>query len=128
MDEKVMVSTNALNKMRDKFKDVNLGAKLAKQVVKREAAPEVTEAKAEEHLAKIELAAASIPAATLSDATNQHFFDLWDKYYPIMVNLLGWASWILPGDKLKMIKSLLAIVNNEVIPLLKKILKEIQAA
>ena len=125
MDEKQMVSTNALNKMRDKFRDVNLGAKLAKQVEKRSAAPEVTQAKAEQHLAKIE--AAAIAPASLDAATNQHFFDLWDKYYPTIVNILGWVSMFIPTEKMKMIKSLLAIVNNDVIPLLKKILKEIQA-
>lgn len=104
MDEKVMVSTNALN------------AAFAKQLAKREAAPLVTDEAAGAHVQAVIVASAG--ATVLND-----FFAAWDKYYPTIVSLLGWASWVLPPKAINIVKALLAVVNNTLIPLVKDLLK-----
>ena len=78
MNEKEMVSINALNKA------------FERQLVKREMAPEVSGAVAYEMSEKV--AAAPAMAAGNFDT----FFAAWDKYYPTIVSLLGWASWFFP--------------------------------
>lgn len=95
MDEKLAVSTNALN---DAFK---------KQLAKRDAAPLVTDEAAAAHVQTV-VAAAPGPLDS--------FFAAWDHYYPIAVSLLGWASWVLPPKSINAIKALLAVVNNQLIP------------
>lgn len=102
--EKVMLSKNALN------------AAFAKQVDKRVNAPIVSDEAANSHVAAL---IAPAPAAGKFD----DFFAAWDLYYPKIVSLLGWASWVLPPKTFNIIKALLALINNEIIPFLKQILK-----
>ncbi len=107
MDEKLAVSANALN------------AAFAKQLVKREAAPLVSDNAAASHVATVVKASTSAPAAGSLDT----FFAAWDHYYPIAVSLLGWASWVLPPKSINAIKALLAVVNSQLIPWAKEFLK-----
>lgn len=104
-DEKVMLSTNALN------------SAFQKQVVKRETAPLVSDEAAGSHVNAVIAA-----SATASTSGLDGFFAAWDKYYPTIVSLLGWASWVLPPKAINIIKALLAIINNELIPWAKQAL------
>lgn len=104
-DEKAMVSMNALNSA---FK---------KQISKRENAPLVTDDAAASHIAAV----VSAPAIKATDINS--FFDAWDTYYPKIVALLGWADWVIPAPAVKVIKALLAVINNVVIPAMKEIKK-----
>jgi hypothetical protein len=121
-DEKRMVSLNELN----------LGAKLAAQVAKRADAPAPTQEKQREHLevvaapttaGEINTLATAPPHALSSDV----FFDKWAEYYPKIVALLGFIpAWMLPagtGAVLLMIKSLLAVANNDVLPIVQAIFR-----
>lgn len=105
MDEKVMLGVNALN------------AALQKQIAKREAAPLVSDEAAASHIQAVVMA-----SATASSGPLDNFFVLWDKYYPTIVSLLGWASWVLPPKAINIVKALLAVVNNNLIPLVKQII------
>lgn len=104
-DEKVRLSRNDLNRA------------YQRQLDKRTAAPAPTAEKAATYIGAVTTAAAA-PPPVLND-----FFAAWDKYYPHIVSLLGWASWFLPGSIINPIKALLAVVNNVVIPALKDIFK-----
>jgi len=117
LDEKRMVGLNELGKL-------NLNAKLAKQVAKRSNLPPPTDEKLEAHLAVVTAPTGmEVEAlASLDGAVSSIFFDTWDKYYPRMVSLLGWASWIFPSSVLVPIKSLLAVLNNDIMPILRKLL------
>lgn len=125
-DEKRMVGLNELN-------NVNLGAKLANQVAKRIDAPPPTRAKVEDHI-EVVVAPVRVDASSITapDATpdNNVFFDAWDTYYPKIVGWLGWSTavpkWMLPGGMsaaLLMIKSLLAVANNDIIPIVKALMQ-----
>lgn len=103
MDEKAMVSVNALNRA------------LEKQIVKRTDAPAPTPEAAAKNLAVV--------TATESGQFAE-FFEAWDAYYPRIVSLLGWASWFMPGKSVTIIKSLLAVVNNNIIPILRELAKK----
>ena len=108
MDEKLAVSRNDLTRA------------LTKQINKRTAAPAPTPEKATANLAAV--TAASAKAANEGfDADD--FFVMWDKYYPTVVSLLGYASWFIPGPAVNIIKSLLAVVNNNILPILREALK-----
>lgn len=102
MDEKIMVSTNALN------------AAFKKQMEKREAAPPVSMVAAASHIVSAAAPAASVAAP----AAGFDFCTAWRTYYPRIVSLLGWASWVIPGPALTVIKSLLAVINSEVVPMI----------
>lgn len=103
MDEKIRLSRNDLNRA------------YQKQLDKRTAAPAPTAEKAATYIGAVTAAA---PPPVLND-----FFAAWERYYPHIVSLLGWASWFLPGTIINPIKALLAVVNNVVIPALKDIFK-----
>jgi hypothetical protein len=116
-DEKRMVGLNELN----------LGAKLAKQVAKRTGTSRPDEETLSQHLV---VAAAPVPAAELNTLAttpahatdNCAYFDKWDEYYPRLVGWLGWATWgpfkyIVPGSALLMFKSILAVANNDLMPI-----------
>lgn len=104
-DEKLMVSTNVLN------------AALAKQITKRESAPPPSPEAMQNHIAVASAPVAS-PAPSGDGLTS--FVAMWKAYYPRIVSLLGWASWVMPAPALTVIKSLLAVVNNQIIPILEK--------
>lgn len=119
-DEKIMVATNALNKLRE----INLGEKFKKQIEKRDGAPIPSDDQLEQHLSKVVAPNSTTPAAVANSVAQggaEAFFDLWDEYYPRVVSLLGWASWVIPGKQLTIIKSLLAVVNS-LMPELRKLL------
>lgn len=99
MDEKIAVSVNSLN------------AALQAQVAKRTNAPLVTDEAAAAHVAAV---VAPVAAAGPLD----EFCGAWRTYYPKIVSLLGWASWVLPPQAINIIKGLLAVVNNEIVPLI----------
>lgn len=99
-DEKLMVSTNALN------------AAMKKQMEKRAAAAVPDDAKVETYLAAL---VAPAPAVAAADGPLGNFCEMWDAYYPRLVSLLGWASWIFPSKTLTPIKALLAVINNQII-------------
>lgn len=105
-DEKLMVSTNALN------------AALAKQLAKREAAPLVSDDAAASHVAA--LAQPVAKPATAAAGGLASFVAMWKAYYPKIVSLLGWASWVMPAQSLNAIKALLAVVNNQIIPIIEQ--------
>lgn len=106
MDEKLMLSTGTLNKA------------FEKQLGKRLDAPDPTPEKAGTYLA----AMTTKSAAAAADLGG--FFDAWAKYYPTIVSALGWLDFIVPGKVLKIIKALLAVVNDPIIPILKEYLKK----
>lgn len=98
MDEKAMVSTNTLN------------AAYQAQLTKRASAPALTHETAGAHLAAV-----ATPVAV--GGIEESFCAAWGLYYPKVVSLLGWASWVIPGPTLTRIKALLAVVNNQIVPL-----------
>lgn len=102
-DEKTRLSRNDLNRA------------FEKQLAKREAAGSPTQEKASAHLAVV---------TTAAPGQFDSFFAAWDRYYPSIVSLLGWASWFLPGKTVNTIKALLAVVNNNIIPIIKEMLKQ----
>lgn len=102
MDEKQMVSTNALNEA------------LKKQIDKRSVAPTPSNDAAVAHIVAA-VTPVAVPAAGNGLAS---FVAMWKAYYPKMVSILGWASWVVPGKALTIIKSLLAVVNNQIIPII----------
>lgn len=104
MDEKARLSKADLNKA------------FTKQLAKREAAPLVTDEAAAAHIA-------AVVSASASASSLDSFFDAWALYYPKMVSLLGWASWVLPPKAINAIKALLAVINNQIIPLVRDLLK-----
>lgn len=111
MDEKVALSLQTL------------GAKLQKQIDKRVDAPIPSDAALTNHLAVV-TAPVTVPTVATPAQAGDDFFTLWDQYYPRIVSLLGWASWVLPGPALAVIKSLLAVINNDVMPILKQLMKK----
>lgn len=100
--EKAMVSRNELNRA--------LGRQITKRIAAGTPSPEMAAA----HLSVVN----SAPLSGLSD-----FFVLWEKYYPTLVSLLGYASWVIPGKVVNVLKALLAIVNNYLIPMARDLLK-----
>lgn len=103
MDEKLAVSRNVLNQA------------LKNQVAKRIDAPPPSDAAVESHLANL---------VAPADTTINDFFDAWDTYYPKMVSLLGWASWVFPKPTLTAIKGVLAVINNQIIPIARQWFKD----
>lgn len=103
MDEKVALSLNKLNQ------------KLKEQIAKRADAPPPTPDVVAAHGAVV-----AAPAAAVAGAD---FFTAWDTYYPKIVSLLGWASWVFPAPTITAIKGLLAVVNNQIIPILRNLVK-----
>lgn len=117
MDEKAALGLNVLN----------LNARLKKQIAKRIDAPVPSDTALEKHFAVVAAPVAktaiTAQAAAVTDAGSDWFFQQWDKYYPTIVSYLGWMTalpkWMLPGGLsggLLMIKSLLAIANNDLFP------------
>lgn len=104
-DEKVMLGRNELNRINQQFR---------KQLDKRLDAGAPAPATARVHLDKINKAA-------VDDGWGMDdLISYWDAYYPTIVSLLGWASWVIPGPTVNIIKALLATVNNSIIPILRK--------
>lgn len=101
-DEKVAVSLNRLN------------TALAKQIDKRETAGTPSPAAAQVHLNNV---------TTAAESRYDDFFDAWDKYYPTIISMLGYVSWLMPGKTITTIKSLLAVVNNQILPILRDMAK-----
>lgn len=106
---------------------LNLNAKLKKQIAKRIDAPLPSDAALDSHIAALvaaPVAKAEITAqATVApDTGNDWFFEQWDRYYPLLSRALGWISWTVPGGALQVIKSMLAVVNNDLFPLVRVLL------
>lgn len=97
MDEKTMLSMNALSKAK-------LDAAYAKKFAKRSA----------------EMKAVGIMAVEPpGDGVFDGFIALWRKHYPMMVSILGFASF-LPwfAGPIAAIRSLLGVINDQIIPIL----------
>lgn len=99
MDEKVAVALNAAFK---------------KQLAKRDAAPAVSGVTALGHVDAV---------SAVSPDVMDGFFANWDKYYPTIVSLLGYASWFFPPKVINILKALLAVINNQLIPIVKDAMK-----
>lgn len=107
-DEKVMLS--------------QWNAAFKKKLDKRTAAPDVTPTAFAEHTAALVAAPATTTTAAPFD-----FFATWDAYYPRLVSLLGWGSWIMPRKVSDILKALLSFVNDKLIPFAKEMMNKAAA-